>query len=368
MKLSNHPAFRLDKKWITTIREHAADAESTGQLTDAQLQLIYDQNWFKLFVPKVYGGLESSLPEAVKLEEALSWADGSLGWTVTLCCGAGWFGGLLDKELAKELFTDPKVCFGGSGAPSGVAEKKENGYQISGKWKYATGAPHLTHFTINCNITENGKEVLDKNSNQQILPFLIDKKDVTVLNEWDTTGLIATASRSFTINNLYVSANRSFKIFPPEKKAGGIIYDYPFLQFAEATLAANISGMAIHFLDLCEETLPKVIFKKSLNAQQESVILNTLHAALSKLNKARFSFFIAVEESWFAAQRSSVISEKITASVSLTSRHLAKTSRQIVDELYPFCGLYAANPQSEMNRVWRDIHTASQHTLLTLPV
>jgi len=51
--------------------------------------------------------------------------------------------------------------------------------------------------------------------------------------------------------------------------------------------------------------------------------------------------------------------------VSANSRKLAKTARECVDELYPYCGLQAANPDAEINQVWRDLHTASQHSLLT---
>jgi hypothetical protein len=51
--------------------------------------------------------------------------------------------------------------------------------------------------------------------------------------------------------------------------------------------------------------------------------------------------------------------------VSLYSRNLAKISRECVDLLYPYCGLAAANTDTEINQVWRDLHTASQHALLT---
>jgi hypothetical protein len=40
-------------------------------------------------------------------------------------------------------------------------------------------------------------------------------------------------------------------------------------------------------------------------------------------------------------------------------------SRHAVDTLYPYCGLVAASADSDINRVWRDFHTASQHALLT---
>jgi hypothetical protein len=72
--------------------------------------------------------------------------------------------------------------------------------------------------------------------------------------------------------------------------------------------------------------------------------------------------FKAVDVSWGKFTNSST--GELLA-VSKTSRHLAITSRESVDELYPYCGLIAAATDTEINRVWRDIHTAGQHALLT---
>src|SRR3954463_16517682 len=98
--------------------QQAAIAEQNGTLTAKQLDIIYKEKWFKLFVPKEYGGLELSLPEGLRIEEALATIDGSLGWTVTLCSGATMFIGYLDQDIAKVIYADDKVCFGGSGRAS----------------------------------------------------------------------------------------------------------------------------------------------------------------------------------------------------------------------------------------------------------
>ena len=49
--------------------------------------------------------------------------------------------------------------------------------------------------------------------------------------------------------------------------------------------------------------------------------------------------------------------------VSALSHGLVARSRDLVNELYPFCGLEAANTRNEINRVWRNFHTAGQHAL-----
>lgn len=121
-------------------------ADERGILSQEQLEIIYHEKWFKLFVPKENGGLELSLPEGLETEEELACIDGSLGWTVTLCSGATEFIGYLSPHVSEKVFTDEKVCFGGSGAVTGTAIETEDGYLINGSWKYATGCTLLHSF------------------------------------------------------------------------------------------------------------------------------------------------------------------------------------------------------------------------------
>src|SRR3982751_558690 len=126
MEQINHPSALLQPDWVETIRKYAPEAERLGKLHPAQLALVYKHQWFNLLSPVEYGGLQTPLPQLIKTEEALSWADGSLGWVVTLCCGAGWFGGFMAPEMAHEIYTDSHVCLAGSGAATGTATIAED--------------------------------------------------------------------------------------------------------------------------------------------------------------------------------------------------------------------------------------------------
>jgi alkylation response protein AidB-like acyl-CoA dehydrogenase len=361
MEQIEHPSALMQPHWVEVIRCHATEAEQLGKLHPAQLQLIYDQQWFNLLAPAVYGGLQTSLPKLVKTEEALSWADGSLGWVITLCCGAGWFGGFLEPGIAKQIYTDPKACFAGSGAATGTATITGEGYMINGSWKYASGVHHATHITVNCNIMNGGEAVLNADGTPLILPFVLDRNDVKLLSGWKYIGMIATGSDAYEVSGLYVDKSRCFKIDASDAIIDAPLYRYPFLQLAEATLAANLSGMAVHFTDLCIPAFKnKATNLRRVNAGNVEVMTEALLQAKKLLNQARATFFKAVEASWKEPENTEALK-----TVSYTSRVLAKTARECVDELYPYCGLTAASPDTEINRVWRDLHTACQHALLT---
>lgn len=360
-----HPSQFIHAEDVIPIRSVAAEAEQSGVLHPDQLEVIYRQNWFELLVPKAYGGLQTSLSELVRLQEAISWTDGSTGWVVTLCCGAGWFGGFLPEETARSVFNDPKVCLAGSGAAGGTAEIAGDGYLVNGTWRYASGSHHATHITANCIITKNGEKILGDDGEPLVMPFIFDKNDVTILPAWKYIGMVATGSDSFMVNDLKVGKERQFKIDASATVIDKPLYRYPFLQLAEATLAVNISGMAIHFMDLCENVFVERAKQTRLTDQQKDLLFQELSALTTLMDEHRTVFFRAVDTSWEAAMHNAIIPVELLKAVSVTSRQLAKLSRESVDKLYPYCGLIAASTQTEINRAWRDLHTASQHALLT---
>lgn len=355
----------LDKITIATIHQYAAASEQLQSLHPALLELAWEKGWFKLFVPEVYGGPGKTLPEILRLEEAIAAADGSLGWTVTLCSGAGWFAGFLDPTLARQLFADPKVCFAGSGETGGTATRYEDHYVVNGTWRYASGAMHATVFTANCTLLlPDGSPVLDDSGEPEVVSFILEKEEVNIIPGWSYVGLVATGSHAFEAIQVKVPLNRTFRI-NEGIRVNSPGFDYPFLQLAETTLAVNSAGMGQHFLQLVEETFRKRSGQKKYTPEQVVAFEQLLQNSIRSLHSARTAFYAAFEESWEALKTQQQIPAALLREVSTASRLLAHTARQLCDTLYPYCGLEAARKETEINRVWRDIHTASQHALLT---
>lgn len=355
----------LIQNWQEKVSSFAAQSEEVGKLHPEILELAYRENWFKLFVPKIYGGPGKKLPEILRLEEALAEVDGSLGWTVTLCAGAAWFAGFLNPELANEIFADRTVCFAGSGAVGGTATKTANGYLINGHWKYASGALHATVFTANCTLkNQDGSDLLDADGNPEIKSFILKKEEVEILAGWSYFGLIATGSHAFEVHDLIVPENRTFKINDTIEVADEG-FDYPFLQLAETTLAVNSLGMANHFVRLVEEAFFSRSGLKRYNDKQIQYFNQELNQCKAEMQNLKISFYKSFDQSWQQLTEKGQIAEDKLVEVSLMSRKLAHVCRKATDTLFPYCGLEAAKKESELNRVWRDMHTASQHALLT---
>jgi alkylation response protein AidB-like acyl-CoA dehydrogenase len=353
----------LSPETSAVIQRHAASAERLREMHPDVLALIYDRQWFRLMVPEKFGGRAMPLPQVVRLEEDISRADGSVGWTVTLCSGAGWFAGFFpaSAEVAR-LFSDPQVCVAGSGSATGEAHLISGSYRISGRWAYASGAPHATAFTANCAVWLDGLPLLTDQGLPVIRPFLFRRSEVNVLGDWNAVGLVATASHGFEVSLADLPPERTFTIDASAAVDAAALYRYPFLQLAEATLVANLSGMGAHFLDCCIERFATRSGRLPAGAAAE--MDRILEQGENELERLRAIFYDALDASWAALEGRGQIDPRLLEQVSGASRALAAGVRRWVDTLYPFAGLGAARIDTEINRVWRDLHTAGQHPLL----
>ena len=236
---------------------------------------------------------------------------------------------------------------------------------VNGHWKYATGAPHATAFTANCVIEKNGEPVLQKDGSPVTRSFIFKRAEVAIHNDWNTTGMKATASQAFSVKALEVPEERCFIIDSEHAVLPDPVFYFPFLSFAEITLAANYSGMAFHFMALCKVFFEDRIKRHGYAIKEACEMLETLARTQSKLEDARQLFYDTLEKIWQAGYAEKRWNASSLVSLGEACRSLAKLSRMSMDELYPYCGMAAADQNSEINRVWRDFHTASLHGVFT---
>ncbi|MCO6360835.1 hypothetical protein [Roseivirga pacifica] len=309
------------------------------------LDYIAEQNLWNIWVPKAFGGLELPLTEGLKTLQSLASIDGSLGWTVTLCSGANYFIGNLQPEMAKKVFAQPAIL-GGSGGMFGTAEKEGDDYRLNGTWRYATGVPYLTHFTLNAKIVEGGKEQTNKDGTPKFLSFVIPASKVTIVEDWNTMGLKASATHSFEVNNVEVNKDYSFvynEFYLPQD-----VFKVHFSLFADLTLWVNYIGMAEHYLS---EAKPKEIKR-----------LGELKQAIAAASKRLYAY---AEEIEGGTKRNATFSEEYIGTVhNIAAASVQQLSAAILG-LHPYLGINASREDSALNQIFRDYFTATQHHIFT---
>lgn len=357
----------LTSQEIQIIKDNQSQSIIQKSLVDAQLQMIYDNNWFNIWVPKSYGGKAMDLITGTALLEEIAYWDGGLGWTITLCAGANMFAGYIDPNLAQCVFSKPKVCFGGSGRVGGKAVWTGDKFVISGFWRFATGAPHLTHFTLNCHIYDGDVQRTDEGGEPLVYSFFVPRDMVLIHYDWDTFGLECTASHSFSLDQVSVEAENCFQIKPEQQSSDDPLYSLPFLPFAEVTLLANYIGMYRRFLDLVE----KYFLEKSKDgvwgnkfSKQRFKLLDTYQV---ELETQRTDMRAQVTVLWNRCMYGELSqSDPVIAEIAVRSRAIVNDIRTRTATLFPLVGIAGAQRDNELNIVFRNIFTATQHSLLNI--
>ena len=335
---------------IKMLRNEAAKAESYGHLTPKQLAVIYKNKWFQLLVPKAIAGAECDLPTFCLFVEYLASIDGSLAWCINLGAGANMFAGYMNQDTAHSLFNDPVVCIAGSGAKTGTAQVLGSSYVINGTWRYASGAHHATHFSLNARL---GTE-----ENAPYLSFVIPKEQVQIVQAWDAFGLKATSSHDFIINHGVVPKTYAFDLTKPPLHELGDLYRFPFPLLAQINILAVTTGLARRFLELSKEVYTSKHKGRSIHFDQ---VCDELEAAFEE---RRQQVYRKLNLLWMENKRQAIDEIKVSSTFTQTIVKAANASRALVDGLFPYLGMQSILYSSEINRVWRDFKVASQHLLL----
>ncbi|MDN3692867.1 hypothetical protein QWZ06_11540 [Chryseobacterium tructae] len=324
------------------IREKMYGASEVPQ---SIINQIHQERLLQIWVPEMYGGLGFRLKEGLSVLFDWSKIDGSLGWMLTLCSGANFFSRNLKPEIAQELFCNPQTCFGGSGMIGGTAEKQADGtFLIYGLWHFATGAPHLSHFTLNAKLTQKGEPLLDKSGSEMIRSFVISKNQVEIIPNWKSMGMKATGTYSFKVENVKISEEYSF--IYDEFFTDDVLDKIPFRIFADLTLLVNYLGIASHFLEEAVKIRPHL----------------DLHLFNEKIEEAMRRVFEFADEIESLLNDFATISfEKQEEIHDYSSDVVEGLSHQILD-IYFQLGIQASHTDSAVYQVFCDYFTATQHS------
>jgi len=328
-----------------TPKEIRMKMHGASEVPQLIIDQIHEERLLQIWVPKVYGGLGLRLNQGLKLLFDWSKIDGSLGWMLTLCSGANFFSRNLKTNIAKELFSNPKTCFGGSGMVGGTAEKQTDGtFLINGLWHFATGAPHLSHFTLNASLTENGNPLLDDSGNELIRSFVISKNQTEIIPNWKSMGMKATGTYSFKVENIKVTEDYSF--IYDEFFTGDAMDKIPFRIFADLTLLVNYLGMASHF---SEEAI-KIRSYLDLKFFDE------------KINKSMVKVIEFADEVEGLLNESKAITPEKQLEIHDYSSDLVDNLSHQILQIYIQLGIKASHIDSAVYQVFCDYFTATQHS------
>jgi 3-hydroxy-9,10-secoandrosta-1,3,5(10)-triene-9,17-dione monooxygenase len=182
--------------------EEQAATEQRAKYSEELHETFRDAGFYRLLVPRRYGGLEVDVPTFYRTMMSISRGCPSTGWMLTLGSGhALQIGSYFGEEAQAEIFGDGHFVSPASFAfQDALAQPVPGGYRVHGTWHFCSGAPYATHHVGLAPTPDEGR----------VLVFVVPRKDFTVLDNWgDLIGLKGSGSHSVLVEDALIPAQHA---------------------------------------------------------------------------------------------------------------------------------------------------------------
>jgi alkylation response protein AidB-like acyl-CoA dehydrogenase len=345
-----------------TIAGRAAEIESGRRVPRDLLDELIAAGCFRLLLPRSHAGLGADLPAAMRVIEALSRADASVGWTVMIG-GGSWVDVCgLPRGSFDRLFAAPDVIVAGAINPSGSITAVPGGYRVSGRWSFASGCEHAAWLYGNC--IEAGPDG-DAGGAPRMRIAVFAPEEVAIEDTWNVSGLRGTGSHHFRVSDLVVPADRTLNPL-----ADHACVDEPIVRIpVPALLALQVAGVAIGAAhgaidDILDIAANKVPLLAGATLAANPLFQVELATADTDLHAARALLYQAAESAWATAAAGEPFTLPQRARLRAAAVWATARAVDVVETAYRAGGgssLYADCP---LQRRLRDVHAVTQHFLV----
>lgn len=225
--------------------ERQPETEARTYYSEETHQDFLEAGFYRMLVPKRFGGFETDLPTFYQVMVEIAQADVSTAWCLCLASSHALnIGALFDEATQAEIFGDGDFRCPAVAAPAGAAVRTGDEWEISGQWAYCSGAPYATHYmgqTFTAPAEAGGPP-------GPILLFVAPRDQWTMLDDWGgTLGLKGSGSHSIRMEGARLPANlvlenRWMVDADPSGNPGARIHENPI--YAGRTLSIFQTGLA----------------------------------------------------------------------------------------------------------------------------
>ncbi len=344
------------------VEQDAGAGEALMTLPETTVRALTDAGLFRLKLPQVLGGLEADLLTQYAVIEAMSYVDAAAGWCLMIgATSLALPGALLPDSTIAAIFPAGHVPRAAAVlAPSGTATPTEGGYTVQGRWAFASGVRHADWISLGCRRAEASA------APPRFLAVVLPTAGVMVHDNWDTLGLRGTGSCDVSVDNVFVPTAYTYDVPAGEPVRGGPLYRLGTPAFVAYEHAAFALGVARRALDVLLELAPKTRRREPPNPVAERGAVQRVVGELDlKLRAARALVLECNAAAWQAVITGQRPDAPLQARLRGASVFATDIALEVVTQAHRYAGGGAVYKPHPLERAVRDLHTATQHFLVS---
>jgi indole-3-acetate monooxygenase len=341
----------------------AAEIERTRRLPERVVSGMIEAGFFRMLLPRAYGGGETDPLRFVAVVEEIARHDASAAWCLGqtgVCAMAAAF---LPASSARRVWSGLRdILAWGTAVPPVKALVADGGWRVSGAWSFASGGHHATWIGGHCIECEaDGTPRLTADGRPRPRTLLFPASAVTWTDVWDVVGLKGTGSDRYAVRDLFVPHDFTLdRDDPAERRDEAPLYrlrtDHMY-GCGFASVALGIArGMLDAFVALATEKTPRG-YKSTL--RMSAVTQCEVAELEARLRAAKAYLTGTLETAWRAAQEDEIAIDQRMA-IRLAATHCMREARQIAGDVYNSAGTTAVFTANPFERHLRDINAVAQ--------
>jgi len=343
---------------------NAARVEHDRRLVDENVEALERLGFFKLAVPKRWGGHGASPATWLKVAAELAKGCTSTAWVQVIIGGSSWIASLLDDRGQEEIFAAGAARICGVITPSAQSRRVNGGYIVSGRWSFASGCLHSTWAALALPLTDHGGKVIGEG-----LAF-VPLTELSIEETWFMAGMRGTGSNTLVGSEIFVPDYRILSLaacvagdYPAKKHSGARSDRWAFVPALALSLTGAMLGAAEATLELViEGTHKRGITYTSYERQTDSqVVHHQIAEAALKIQGAWLHANRAADEIDSLAGAGYRMEYLSRARIRGECGLIGKLLREAADELISIAGAASFADASALQRLWRDINVATRH-------
>jgi len=353
------------------VAEHRDNFDRDRSLPAVLIEAMHRAGFFRLWLPRALGGVELDPLGFLAVTEELSRQDASVGWCETIAAGAARLAGAIPQAAAREIFGSGRGILAGVIAPGGTALAVAGGYQVSGRWSYASGIAHADWVFGNCIVADASGPRSAPEGGPEFRVCLMPRDRVEVLDVWHVGGMRATGSNDFKAAGLFVPESHAIALsgFSVPAIAPGPLFVMPPASVFHAGLATVALGCARGALEaLIEIAAARKSPGSPVLLRDKPAVQIGVAQAEGLVRAGRALLFGEIESMWRNAGAGRAITLRDRVLARLAAVQATRAAIEAVDIAHELGGGAALQEGARLERCFRDVHAIGQHAALSAQV
>jgi len=350
---------------IPLLRKNAERTERERRIPAENIAAMEQGGLFRILVPRKFGGLEAGLRTYTDIVAEISRGCGATGWVAFISDATDWLVAQYPDGVLAEVYgmsPDTRIIglFDGANART---SKVDGGFVLNGQWGFGSGSHHAQWVAASAPLSgQPGDEGL----------LLVPTGKISIKDTWYVAGMCGTGSDTVVASDVFVPERH---VFPwalgltgqNRGHGSGTYYGASFVPILAHMLIAPLLGLAQAALELTIERLnrgKRISYTGYLDSRQAAITQMQIAEAATCVNVAFVLMRDWADRIDAAALAKQDFDYTTRAQIRNDVGHAVRLCRKAVDILLNAQGASSFADSNPLQRIWRDLETASRHAIL----